>query len=166
MPTLTSSVPEVLEALTDALNARSDLGVDTTGKQAQAFCEMQGEASPLQSIQFFGCHDDQAFHTIGGRVREETYTIEGGIFVEVAGAGPKPARTARRRAYALLSCVEKTLRGDPHLAARLAASGALLLHAELKDARLEQFYLPDGRVAAIEFHVACKARLETDPTDL
>ena len=166
MATLTSSVPAVIDELVAALNDRTDLGTDATGKKARAFGEMQGDSGPLQSIQFFGCDEDQAFKTIGGRVREETFTLLGGIFIELPGASPEAAKKARHRAYELLACLEKTLRADPHLAANLTAGGYQLLRAELKSARLEQYIVPNGRIAALEIHVGCVARLTTDPADL
>lgn len=154
----TSTVPLVLDTLKALLEARKEESgsalAAADGRPAVTITTApSGDPDILESIQFGGVPEDQAWKSLGGLRRQENYPIEGSILILRRGAGEDKAKESRDRAYALLSELEIVLRANPTL--DLGAR----TDVQLASALLFQGWQENGRLAAIDFTILVKAEL-------
>lgn len=148
MATITSTVPAFLDALKALLSARAGLTGVTVATAPT------GDPIPTESIQFFGLAEDQEWGAIGHKRRNESYTVQGGIFVIRRGAGEAKAKEVRDRAYAILAELEDAIRVDPGVSASVR-------QCELTQAVLDQGGEDNGRWAALQISIGVKAELRS-----
>ncbi len=143
-----STVPTVLAALYTAISNASF--PSTTQKaygrprkgQQQRRCVIVGDVTT----------DDQQWATLGGREREENYTVE--VFVEVDLAS-SDTKTATEDAYAAWAVVESALRTTP----ALGVTGVRYFEAEIGPATHTRFETDSGEFIQIPGAVRCRARI-------
>lgn len=110
--TFTTSQARAFEdALIEQLTEREDLA----GVQVSIGPLGPDDTNEVESIQFYGCIQDEEWSALGARRREEMLTLRGELFVDVPGGGPQVIRQARDRAWELLSLIAHQLREDPHV---------------------------------------------------
>lgn len=86
-------------------------------------------------------------------LREETYVVEGVVFIARGGAGETVIKDARDRATALLVEVETQVRDDPKISGTVAS-------AQIGDQVLEQGFNADlGRFAQWRFEIEVQASI-------
>lgn len=158
MTVQTSTVPAVLDTLKALLEARkaepdSALAAADGRPAVTITTAPSGDPDILESIQFDGVPEDQAWKSLGGMRRQETYPIGGGILILKRGAGEEVAKAARDRAYAILAEMEIVLRANPTLGLGARTD------VQLASALLFQGWQENGRLAAIDFTILVKAEL-------
>ena len=121
MATQTSAVPAYLAALKAALDARAIPLAEGEGTVLVTTAPSGAPVAP-ETIQFFTVPATQGWAALGNRRKREEFTVRGGLYVELSGAGEEVATAARERAYALLAELEDALRLDPGVSFRVRQS--------------------------------------------
>lgn len=153
MATQTSTVDLVLRAIRDRMIARRDAAPTGPLSGVVFTAAPSGDPLPAESLQLFGTDGNQGWGALGNRRREETYTIDAGIFIIRRGAGEAVADAARARAVAILAELEDELRRFPTL--DLGAR----IEVQLTRANLDQGAQDNGRWSALDLGLAVKASL-------
>lgn len=149
MATVTSVVDAFMVALTDKLALRSGL----EGVQV-ASAWLGGDAAADESIQLDGARAEQAWGALGNKRRDEEFTVDGMIWVRVAGKDEPIIRETRGRAFELLAEVEDCLRVDPGVNGTVKVCGVATYE-------LEQGANTDGRWCQLNFEIRCEKDLRS-----
>lgn len=150
MATVTSSIPAAMDAFVAGMVARPALdGVQVASGYLGADSDFK------QSIQLTGAsRAEQVWGMLGNRRRDEEYSLDGLIWVMVAGKNEAVIKLARDRAFELLAEIEDFLRDDPTLADTTLVS-------QLGAYPFEQGANAEGRWCQVDFAINCKKDLRS-----
>lgn len=155
MATQTSTVPDVLDAIKALLDARLAAELDGPLAGVVFATAPTGDPAPPESIELIDVPDDEhAWKSLGGRRREERYSIAGAILITRRGAGEAVAKAARDRAYAIAAELQTVI----WLNARLEI--ATRTDMQYATGGLRQGWQENGRIADLSFTVAVVSTLE------
>lgn len=185
MTVATSTIPSVLTALLEKLNGLTWPAM-IGGQPVYVFDGIVGPSQPDNTVVVGGEQDpaaegDQEWMTVGGRRRQEEYTIEITASSYVGGeSGISAASTAastaalvsnaqasaRTNAFAIVGAIEAALRADPQLqqvtdppdpgAVLYCAFGSRIVLTQTTEDDPES---PLGRIATVTFDVQVKGTL-------
>lgn len=129
----------VLDQLKTSLEARGGLSGVQVGTAPL------GDETQREAIIFFGVDGTQEWGILSeSSPKEDTYTIEGAIWINKPGAGEVTAKAARDRAVAIFAEVEAQVRSDQTI-------NGLVMMCEAQSVRLEQGSNTNGRWCQISF---------------
>ena len=152
MATVTSSIPDAMDAFVDGMLLRANI---ISAKVQVASGYLGGDSAAKESIQLTDVPAaTQSWGMLGNRRRDEEYTINGLIWVVKAGKNETVIRSARDRAFALLAEIEDFLRLDPTI-------GSTTKVSELTAYPFDQGANAEGRWCQIDFSIACKKDLRS-----
>lgn len=142
-----STFHSFITALRDELIEREGLqGVQVTS------APVGNETDPGESVWFHDIDLTQTWGLIGNRRRDETFTVEGVVWVQREGAGEDLADEVRGRAHEILSEIGDTLRVKVTTDRRFKG-------AEFARARIAQGFNDGGRICRIDFAISVNESL-------
>lgn len=151
-------MPEYLTAMRDKLKLRPGLqGVMIYSSP------MNHEDIEQETIVFIDVDSLEDYAVIGSsqaKTRNDTFIVNGVIWVQVPGAGEDIAVEARNRAAVLLGELETEIRADPSFGLNVAGTQKVI-SARVARKELRQGISPSDhyRVGLIEFDIEVKTRI-------
>lgn len=145
----TSTIPAVIMALRDGLRGWAGLdGVTITAAPVAA------EDIVPQMIRLTGMTGhQQAYNSIGGRTRKESYTLTGQLWwIATDSAGDEAIDEALAGGYGLYGEIERYLQSDPHL-------GGAVMTAQATSGDYTPVLFDVGTGVEIQFTVAVETEL-------
>lgn len=141
---MTSTIPDFLDALVDALATLSAL------QRVTVTSGLPGPTVALEEVAIgYQVEVDDQPLTMGGN-RLETYTVSGHLSIEKPGAGEDAIRNARDRAFEIYAAIETYLNDYPTV-------GGTVLHAAMQRNQVRNNIALEGRLCEIEFDIQVRA---------
>lgn len=164
MAVLTSRMAAAIDALV-ALGETDELaGVVVIDGPFAPFMEFEADATkrlfigttdPYGEGESIAADGDQAFRTIGGRWRDETFTIR---CLAEGWNGDSNLKQARDDAIAVMAALEQALRPTPANPTAYAITAGVLW-AGIGAESITSEYADTGAYARLDFSVSCRANL-------
>jgi hypothetical protein len=143
---MTSTIPDFLDALVDALATLSALQNVTIASG------LAGPTVALEEVAIgYQVDIDEQPRTMGGN-RLETYSVAGHLAIEKPGAGEDAIRNARDRAFEVYAAIETYLNDYPTV-------GSTVLDAEIRAGQVRNNIAMEGRTCEIEFTINVRAAI-------